>query len=263
MLQINIDKETNIYIDNNVYDYICIYHTLRYGQSIGDLVCTLLGYIKKKKLAVLCNIRQLNIALLFKDKIDILFYSENCLNFSFLFKHIHYSYLDIIQNFDINTDIVNLQHNIVQKKYYINTKKNVFIYPNRSDNYKIPLNIFKYFIKELKIKGYTIYLQTVKDHPIYYNEIIWEDTISINLDFYELLYLSNIEDNIFIFNRSGLLDLLYFINCKSKLICFYPNNPEWIKSFNYNTEYNNKYNGICSNIIDIYEDNYMDIIHHI
>jgi hypothetical protein len=126
----------------------------------------------------------------------------------------------------------------------------VIIYPYRSDNHKIDINYLNTIIKVCTKYNLNVYTNIVENHINYLNDEVIEGTKKLTINLSKLI--QNVNKKLIIFsNRSGILDLLYYIS-NVIIINLVPNDPEWMKDFIFEK------NKIHKNI---YRENVYDIIY--
>lgn len=246
-----IFDENSIYITNNP---IC----LPGGRNLGDFVTTVNYHLtfnlinETKPIILVLDKHALALAKLFSYRVNRVLLTDNydiiAKNTDQLQLHrntgfwqdLHFPWLKLIDTF--NSDELNKQkivesfkcmQNCMQNCMQISSNvtqftKNAIIYPNRSDNEKIPQNILLDLVNILQKKGMHIILQTdkeaVKPHrfsltPLYLDNVA---VTNLTIPLEELFYLSQNKENIIIMNRCGLSEILYRLNVKAKIIVYQP-----------------------------------------
>ena len=266
-MQIYYYSQDFIFDNNSIYiSYgpIC----LPGGRNLGDFVSTVQYHLtfnlinENRDIILVCDENTIALANLFNYRINKVLLTKNYdiitknthqlnlhekawnNNYSSFWHDLHFDWLKIIDTFNSNLinrekivlSIQNMQKNISIKPLELQFTKNAIIYPNRSDNEKIPQNILQDLIKVFTKNGYNIILQTDKESIIKQRfnltPLYIDNCKNITISIEELFYLSQNKENIIIMNRCGLTEILYRLNINAKMIVYQP--PDLYPLFKYN-----------------------------
>ena len=179
---------------------------------------------------------------------------DNAYEYNNLTYNIHSNYINFINYIDkyfIYNQIIKIKKNIIFKN--ILNDYDVIIYPYRSDDNKVNNDILNIIVNICATYNLNIYTHINKNHINYSNETVIPNTKEINLSLDDLISITN-KKIIIISNRSGLLDILYYIS-NFPIINLIPNDPLWIKDYTFDKNKINFPNLYRDNVYDIfYED---------
>jgi hypothetical protein len=256
ILDNNIDIIIYNNVDNNFLSNNTIYsvNSSNNSKSLGDVFLSLLQFNKNKSPFIfLTHTAHLSICKLFAYKIDILIILDNAYEYNNLTYNIHSNYINFINYIDkhfIYNQIIKIKENIIFKN--ILNDYDVIIYPYRSDNNKVNDNILNMIVNICSTYNLNIYTHINKNHINYSNETVIPNTKEINLSLDDLISITN-KKIIIISNRSGLLDILYYIS-NFPIINLIPNDPLWIKDYTFDKNKINLPNLYRDNVYDIFYD---------
>ena len=229
---ITIILENSIELSKKIFEQNIVYSvwSSNNSRSLGDIFLSLLQFNKNGKFIFFTHTAHKDICELFLNKIDVLIISDFAYKYSGYTKNIHANYQKLIDNNNIN--YIENQIDLIKKNINFDNfleDNDVIIYPYRSDNHQIDINYLNTIIKVCTKFKLNIYTNIVENHPNYLNDEIIEGTKKLTIKLSKLIQNTNKKLIIFS-NRSGILDLLYYIS-NVTIIDLVPNDPEWMKDF--------------------------------
>ena len=243
-------RSPDIYnIDINNYT-ICLCDR---ALNIGDWFLSIFKFCNENtdsNILLIISERLIDIAYLFSDKIKyVITYNTEEYNDVDNFIKTNPFASKINTNFSRTTYILMLEgakikYNykcIINKKFVTNLElinsipnNSIICFPERSDNYTVNNDIYKIFLEKFYNTN-KIYTNIIKDKSktLYKNDNILENTNSINIGIFDLVYLCSIKNILIIGNRSGILDLLYFTCPNTPIINLVPPTPSGLEKYNF------------------------------
>ena len=224
------------------------------GWSIGDLFCSLI-YLshqeKKEKITLLTHESLVPfVKCIFPNLIDEFVFNRYV---NFVSIHINFVRLAGIINAPLNLKINHMLLNKNNDKLLPNNS--VLLILNRSDQYVLKDDVINIISKTSSNKN--VYIRNVTDNRTYTKSYVKYNGFKSYEEDLMCLIESCMKRRIkIIMNRNGLVDVLGYIT-HIPIFILYPENPDWIKDFNFSHHKKNKYlnNAMNPNITEYFINN--------